>query len=568
MRRSTEQTQRIFILFAIGMAGIMLVFSVIHAIAGDWLFLATNVWILLMVVLGLSLAVRGAVRSAAHVVLLYGAAGAAAAMLAGSHFYPASFPVTSFVIPFLMTYAILAGAFLARGSEVAAAMGITLVALVLHIFFSSRNGALSLVEAVSMLTFVVIAIAGAFALHITRTRLLAERDRAHEHAASRESLLSTMSHELRTPLSAITGLTDLLNKEADAARRTDYFEHLRGAVDHLGTLLDDILDFHKLSAGHLEVRNDTFPLEQTLNGVVSLFTPRAESMGLELRTAAKTCGHWIRGDQTRIRQVLHNLVDNALKFTDEGQVVITCSLSGDGEPVDTGVKSWLRFDVTDTGRGVRPEDHGCIFDIYARASGSYVKDMKGTGLGLPICRKIVEAMGGSIGFDSTPGQGSRFWFTVPTLRIPPQLVAIPSTNDDSETAPSLRVLLAEDEKANALVATRMLEALGHTVEVARDGSCALAKILAHDFDAALIDVHMPEMDGIEVIQRIRRLEAEQRNGHRRLPVICLTAYTGSTERELTMSAGADTVLHKPFGQEELGRVLGLYAGTNLVNSLH
>jgi CheY-like chemotaxis protein len=184
--------------------------------------------------------------------------------------------------------------------------------------------------------------------------------------------------------------TELLSSEGDPTRRSEYFEHLRGAVDHLGTLADDILDFHKLSAGHVEMRNDTFTPEQTLRGVVSLFDPRAESMGL----------------------------------------------------------------------------------------------------GLPICRKIVEAMGGSIDFDSTPGQGSRFWFTVPTLRIPPQLVTVPRTNDDAEPSMTLRALLAEDEKANAL-----------------------------------IDVHMPETDGIGVIRQIRRLEAE------------------------------------------LGRDLGLYAGTDLVNSV-
>ena len=375
-----------------------------------------------------------------------------------------------------------------------------------------------------------------------RTQSLEQaRDEALAAARAKVAFLANMSHELRTPMHALLGITELLKGGAlPPESQTELLEIASRSGDAMVTMLDDVLDLAKASAGRLSIDKAPFDPGAVVDDVVALLEPQALKKGLALD--ARLTGALpalVEGDRVRLRQVLTNLVGNALKFTERGTVDVVVS----------GADGHLRFEVVDTGIGIAPEALSRLFQPFVQVDASTTRRYGGTGLGLAISRQLVELMGGTIGATSEPGRGSRFWFTVKLPTV--EARALPPPEAPTPGHAPLRVLLAEDNAVNQRVATRMLEQLGHRVVVVGNGAAALERLSSESFDVVLMDVHMPELDGLEATRRIRRGPTPQPR------IIALTASAMPEEREACFTAGVDDFLTKPVKLEQLRRALQL-----------
>ncbi|HET7865850.1 MAG TPA: chemotaxis protein CheB [Burkholderiaceae bacterium] len=371
-----------------------------------------------------------------------------------------------------------------------------------------------------------------------------------EAAASNKSrFLATMSHEIRTPMNAIIGLSRLARDARSQPEMRDHMAKAHGAALALMRILDDVLDYSKIEAGALQFEHRPFRLHEVLLRVRELFAANAEHKGLVLAVEMpQDLPASLVGDPMRLSQVLNNLVGNAIKFTEHGEVHVSVAHSPD---VSGGCM--LRFAVRDTGMGVAPELREALFVPFSQGDGSVTRRFGGTGLGLAISRCLVELMGGRIGYDSTPGQGSTFWFTAcldePAAGPAPAQPALAPAAVSPERLRGRRVLLAEDNKLNQLVGRGLLESLGLDVQLADDGEQAVAAVKAHPpghFLAVLMDVHMPGVDGLEATRRLRTLP----QGHC-LPILAVTAAVLSEDRRRCLSAGMDLHLPKPLMTDAL-----------------
>jgi two-component system, sensor histidine kinase len=364
---------------------------------------------------------------------------------------------------------------------------------------------------------------------------------AQRQSSVKSQFLATMSHEMRTPLHGILGLTRMLQNE-QPAQPGEQLALIERAGEHLLTLINDILDFSKLEAGQVRLSPQVFDLAALIDDVVSLSVPSAFQSGLTLTTRLhmqRPC--FVRGDPSRLRQVLHNLIGNAIKFTEAGAVTVVAKHRG----------SRARIAVHDTGVGISADELPRIFDAFHQADSSFTRRFGGTGLGLTIARELARAMGGDLVCTSRQGRGSCFTVTVdlkPAADPAPVSVA-------GALGPALHghVLLAEDNPVNALVAEAALKKMGLTVELVEDGLQALASFRAQPPDLVLLDCQMPVMDGFEAVRRMREHEGEQ--GLPRTPVVALTANALQGDREHSLAAGMDEHLAKPFRDEELRAVL-------------
>ncbi|HYE46838.1 MAG TPA: ATP-binding protein [Caulobacter sp.] len=375
------------------------------------------------------------------------------------------------------------------------------------------------------------------------TELAEARDAALAAAEVKAQFLANMSHEIRTPMNGVLGVLHLLKREPLSEDGRRLLDEALGCGAMLAELLNDIIDFSRLEAGKLDLNPEAIRPAELLDSVTALLAPQAEAKDLYLRAEAAEAG-WAMVDPVRLRQILFNLIGNAVKFTGCGGVCARMVYLGEG------AERRLRIEVSDTGIGIAPDAQGRLFERFRQADGSATRRFGGSGLGLAIARGLAEQMGGAIGLDSTPGEGSTFWVEV---LAPPaaENQAAPQEAESDNLLDGLRVLVIEDNATNRLIATRMLEQLGASVATADDGALGVDAARAQAFDLIFMDIQMPVMDGLAATAAIRGLDGPVATA----PIIAMTANAMAHQVESYLQAGMNGWIAKPLSPAALVRTI-------------
>ena len=388
-----------------------------------------------------------------------------------------------------------------------------------------------------------------------QAELIRARNEAQAAANAKSDFLSTMSHEIRTPMTGVLGMIDLLRDNPSITERDRYLLTLKQSADLLMTVLDDVLDFSRIESGCVEFEDGDFDIEELMRSTIALFNGAASQknllLALEVDCGASTS---VRGDAVRLQQVVSNLLSNAIKFTAVGRVTLLLSAGPADDTVDASAygpaaQGW-RIEVRDTGIGIADDKIGLLFEPFVQADAATSRRFGGTGLGLAITRRLIDAMGGQSGVRSRPGRGSTFWFEV-TLPAGSGAEAAASPAEPVPGPPPLDLLVAEDNPVNQMIISAILRRLGHRVTCVENGRLALGLALAHPFDAILMDMQMPEMDGLAATRAIRNLPAP----HGVVPIIALTADASSERRRFYDGAGLTDFLTKPIDRHALAKRL-------------
>ena len=379
----------------------------------------------------------------------------------------------------------------------------------------------------------------------TTRNLETARNQAEAASAAKGRFLAMMSHEIRTPMNAIIGIAALLRQTELSQRQRELLSHAHDAANSLLQIINDILDFSRIEANRLEILTEPFSLRSLLDALDSLFREQAYARGLHLNVSIPPeLPDLLLGDRGRLRQILSNLLANALKFTDSGEITLSVrQLSADA----TARTVRLRFELQDTGIGIPLEKQSAIFEMFSQVDDSSTRRFGGTGLGLAICRQLTELMGGTITVASAPGNGSCFTVELPyqtTDQAPPACPCI-----DARTLPRLRILLAEDHPVNQLVSRELLSSLGQEVVTVANGRLLLEEAARQPFDLILTDISMPEMDGYQAALEIRSGRAAGVDP--RIPIIAMTAHALADDRQRILDAGIDGYVAKPVEIREL-----------------
>jgi len=373
---------------------------------------------------------------------------------------------------------------------------------------------------------------------------------ADQGSQAKSEFLATMSHEIRTPIAGILGMADILlddelYDEKLSEERREKVLSIRGAGQSLITILNDILDLSKIQSGKLELEYIDFDLHGLITESLDIFYPTAHAKGIALGSKIEPdLPVFINGDPTRIRQILVNLIGNAVKFTERGSVSLRVAVS---ELTDVAVT--CRFEVIDTGIGIGADHQGGLFEDFTQVDTSTARKYEGTGLGLAISKRLTELMGGDIGVDSRDGEGSTFWFTVPgrTAKTEIAKTTEPSGEQEYRALRSLQILLAEDNDLNQMIATAVLSRFGHDVTVVDNGRAAVTAVRRDDFDLVLMDIRMPEMDGPDATRAIRQEPTAKAD----IPIVAVTADAVIENRKHYMAAGMNACVTKPIDVVEL-----------------
>jgi signal transduction histidine kinase/CheY-like chemotaxis protein len=399
----------------------------------------------------------------------------------------------------------------------------------------------------------------------TREELRKARDAAEKANAAKSVFLSTMSHEIRTPMNGVLGMAALLRDTPLNAQQQEFARTISDSGEALLSIINDILDFSKIEAGHMDIDLVDCALLPLAEGCIDTLASRAASRGLVLASFIDPAlPAIVRADGGRLRQVLLNLLDNAIKFTPSGEVTLRVTLAGQANGLCR-----VDFEVIDSGIGIGDQTLARLFQPFVQADSSVTRTYGGTGLGLSICKRLLELMGSRIEVDSRPGLGSTFRFRLelnvaappaPAQPLPPGEVRVLTPPAASGPAPapdpSCLVLLVEDNLINQKVALHQLGRLGYASHVASNGAEALKALALRDYALVLMDCQMPLLDGFEATRRIR--DAERASGGRRLPIIAMTANAAEGDRERCLAAGMDDYLSKPIVRETLAALLRQY----------
>jgi len=390
------------------------------------------------------------------------------------------------------------------------------------------------------------------ALEIQARDLEEARRRAEQANVAKAQFLATISHEIRTPMNGVLGATELLAGTRLDEEQRRLVETASRSAAALLVLIDDVLDLTRIEASKLTLQETTFDLRALVQDAVNLMATTVRDKPVTLScTIARRLPARVIGDPMRLRQVLVNLLHNAIKFTERGHVVLEVRLLA---AYDDAVR--LRFDVRDTGIGIAEDQFESVFDAFTQVDSSSTRRHGGSGLGLAIVKQLADLMGGSVGVDSRVEEGSTFWLEL-AMKIGAHADPAPAPPPKDGPVPPARILLAEDDPVNQMVVSGMLEKLGCAVEIVEDGAAACRAVAERRYDLVFMDCHMPEMDGFEATRRIR---ARARGGSPRLPIVALTADALAGDRERCLDSGMDDYMTKPVSSAQLAAAVRRWAG--------